>query len=683
MEWFKQKYRKLHLDFHTGECVTDLLSQFDAKSMIAEFKKTHAEVIVAFAKDHHGHAYYPTDIGYRHPSLTVDMLGELTSEAKKEGIKVIAYFSIGWDNWAAGEHPDWRTVSEDGAYIESPMQKIAGFKIAYKGRWQNVCMNSPYAEYTLGQMEEVLKQYPVDGIWMDILGYADNACYCEYCRKGFADYLKETNIPYDLDPNTVQKIAFMRWKEMFRKRFTGRVRELTSRYRPDAVVMDYDFLIDEAHHPAYSFQSYISRYGVAAAPTGVFEVVTPRFFNVWGEWTLKPSVLLKQELITIAANGAMPSLGDQIYPNGTLDKGVYNTFSDVFSWLEKREKWLYGYKSAADVAILDKPDVRQIYLSMGEDPLDEQLGIMRILSEDQRPADIILNLDSDLSRYGVLIAPDQAFLSKDEIEKLEAYVRSGGMLVGTGRTSLFDERFKQLDNFALADLFGIDLLGASPYSINYFDAGVDISDGIPETPVLIRDRVNLLGVREGTKSFATVNFPSIETTDEVFISHQHAPPAQKTTHPFISVRRLGKGVAILFACGIGRQYWLTGSPWIRKAFLNTLNNADMDNRRIKIKTQAPVEVTVMEDEKYLIIHLINFHSDRPFCKMWNPSMRAPIIDDMPAVSDIGIEVKGEYGRIFEAPSDLALENNCSDGITRFKLPSLHIHSAVVLEKLSH
>ena len=52
-------------------------------------------------------------------------------------------------------------------------------------------------------------------------------------------------------------------------------------------------------------------------------------------------------------------------------------------------------------------------------------------------------------------------LSDAQCEQLRAFVASGGSIVATHETSLYDELGARRKNFALADLFGVDWTGKS------------------------------------------------------------------------------------------------------------------------------------------------------------------------------------------------------------------------------
>ena len=67
-----------------------------------------------------------------------------------------------------------------------------------------------------------------------------------------------------------------------------------------------------------------------------------------------------------------------------------------------------------------------------------------------------------LAPYKVVLLPNVYCLSNTQCEALRSYVAKGGHLIATMGTSLYDEWGNPRENFALADLFGVDYVGTGP-----------------------------------------------------------------------------------------------------------------------------------------------------------------------------------------------------------------------------
>ncbi len=75
-----------------------------------------------------------------------------------------------------------------------------------------------------------------------------------------------------------------------------------------------------------------------------------------------------------------------------------------------------------------------------------------------------------LAKYRALLLPNVAMLSERQCQQLRDYVQSGGSLMASFETSLYDENLKPRADFGLADLMGVskngDVVGTNgnPYS---------------------------------------------------------------------------------------------------------------------------------------------------------------------------------------------------------------------------
>jgi hypothetical protein len=79
------------------------------------------------------------------------------------------------------------------------------------------------------------------------------------------------------------------------------------------------------------------------------------------------------------------------------------------------------------------------------------------------PFDIVFDRHLDeLDRYKALVLAGQDALSDGQLEKIRAFVRNGGGLVVTGRSSLLTEGRLQRGRFPLADVLGIEHPGGKP-----------------------------------------------------------------------------------------------------------------------------------------------------------------------------------------------------------------------------
>ena len=107
-----------------------------------------------------------------------------------------------------------------------------------------------------------------------------------------------------------------------------------------------------------------------------------------------------------------------------------------------------------------------------------------------------------LAKYRALILPNVAMLSDHQCQQLRDYVHSGGSLMASFETSLYDENLKPRADFGLADLMGVskdgDVVGTNgnPYSARIETAAEHpILQGFQETPTWIAGAQNRIPLK--------------------------------------------------------------------------------------------------------------------------------------------------------------------------------------------
>ncbi len=69
MSYQAQRFRQVHLDFHTSEAISKIGAAFDPEEFAATLEKAHVNSITCFARCHHGWLYYDSQAfpERRHP----------------------------------------------------------------------------------------------------------------------------------------------------------------------------------------------------------------------------------------------------------------------------------------------------------------------------------------------------------------------------------------------------------------------------------------------------------------------------------------------------------------------------------------------------------------------------------------------------------------------------------------
>lgn len=242
--------------------VSDVLRKAkDAGFTSVGFDVKGPEGFVSYRKNDLSHSPYIT--GLSNPNKKIadtgfDLLESILTNAHRLGLKVYASFNFfvegnvtTGDYGVLAQHKDWEEMvqrPEDKGRLLRVSESIVGQEAKSDKRLVLAFVNPANKEvqdFQLLRVEEVLKNYPVDGIVLDRCRY-DNiyADFSNVTRNAFADYLKESgkqleNFPNDAfridDQGTlVQGKYFVDWVT-FRsgviKAFTTRVRELVDKYK--------------------------------------------------------------------------------------------------------------------------------------------------------------------------------------------------------------------------------------------------------------------------------------------------------------------------------------------------------------------------------------------------------------------------------------------------------------------
>lgn len=676
-------FRKGLLDFHIGEDVDEIA--FDVTRYIEEIAAAGVRSVTFMTKDAAGNSYYDTSIGHKNRHVGGDLLAEATKAAEQAGVEIIAYYNVGLNTHVAKANPDYRQRSGDGLAIE---QAFAYYDL--------LCMNSPYRDLVFAQLTEIAAGYPVAGFFFDITYVWDSACHCEYCQ---LDYRERYGTAIPVSPGA--GTADMRQWHDFRRRIRSEfLRDAVARLKairpelsigwnhagdllfahvePDQLA---DYLVSEFHPPHYLSGSLLARW--KRPNRKPFELMVPTEMGSWGEWTLAPeATLLTCAAICVAGGGAI-SLGHVAVPSGVqkgqLARPVLDAIAKVNEFVSAREEWLVGAESVPDTAVVYGVDNKRMFAASGlPTSVDDALnGTGRALVEGHRHFDVISERQilADISRYRVLILPDQAYLSDAVVEALEEYVRSGGALLATHRTSLYHRDGTRRENFALADVFGVDFVGTSRYSVTYVNSNIA---GVPQMPILVKDvesRTLLVTPSSDVDILGTVMHPALEAKPHRHVYHQHAHPAVDTGHPAITVHRYGKGRCAYVAAPLDASFWLTGSPWLRRILDGTLESIDPDPF-LRVDGPLDVEVTLTRQHGRTIVHFVHIGGQ---LAGGSPVFTEEALPSAP----ITVHLRATPARVTLAPEGIAVPFSVSDGIATFTIPGIRIHAMAVIEPSTH
>ena len=652
------RFRQVHLDFHTSEHIEDIGKKFDKKQFQTALKKGHINSITLFSKCHHGWAYHPSKANEIHPHLDFDLLGAQIQAAHEIGVKTPVYLSAGLDEKMAHRHPEWLVRNLD--------ESTTWAKDFTEPGYHKMCMSSPYLDYLVKQIEEVCKNYDADGIFLDIAGV--QPCYCQNC---IAEREELGLNPYD--ENDVLKHA-----ETVYKRYAEKTRAAVDKYKPNLPLFHNGGHIRQGRRDLVNYNTHLE---LESLPTGGWGYdhfpfsarycqglgvdylgMTGKFHGSWGEFGgFKHPNALRFEVALAAANGAKCSVGDQLSPSGEMDMVTYDLIGSAYSELEEKEEWLDNVESVADIAIIS-PEAYVGDLSTGQMTKvdDSGSGVCRIMLEGKYLFDVI-DFESDLSKYKVIILPDVIRADTDFAKRLREFCDCGGKVLATGKSALYENS----NEFCLN--LGAEWIKENPYKPDYFRPLEKIKD-MGDTGYImygngekIRCIGNELGIREN---------PYFNRTRAHFCSHQHTPNSCEYGGTGMTEGKDG----IYIAWNIFADYAQSGELHLKQMAIFALDRLLDTAKTLKTNLPAQGIVTLMKQNDRLICHLL-------YASPVKRGNGIEVIEDIVPIYNVELAIKTDkkINKVYLAPQKEDIDFTYENGYISVKLDKIECHQMVVFE----
>lgn len=666
--WINECKKTIHLDCHMPEFPKEAMRDFDADQIVKNLSMAGTEAVIVFAKDHFGLSFYNTRIGHKHRGLSGDMLGELTEKAHIKNIRVLAYLSVAWDQLATQTNPDWCQMTLSGKKAEEGMP------------WGVACINSPYKEESFfPQLREVCKNYDIDGIFLDIVMFQSNACYCTYCQK---KYLLENGLAMFEDGRLSDPVLHKKFLGDSITKFIIESNSIIKSYNKNlvfccnaswqmgqekAVIENTDFCIIEAqpghvYHGGYNLLSFQCRYARNSGKP--FEILTVRFSQDWGEMTLKETEQLKYEFSVIAANGGIICCGDQINCDGTVEESVYNRIGSAFDYIEKRREAFDGAVNLKQAAVFS-PVISNYPYSVS-DFNHSLIGAHKMLTELHCQYDIIDNANIDkFNDYSLIILPEDSILNEEISESLYEFVSKGGTLFACSN-SLFASGSFNYEKYA-----GIKYIEPVNYNATYFKLKENLKNGsLPDFPVLVKGTAYKV-FNTTAEIIADLYFPITSPSNPYRSFRGEIPPACKeSNYPAICVNEYGKGRIIYAATDIFKSYWETNHSWL-KQLIKPVISMSISNLLYILEGYPDLELNMTENANGRYLHILNFSSGKMAFGGY------PMIEEIRAIHDVPISIyTGSPKKALLIPDGKELDCRFDNGCICMTIPEIDIYKAL-------
>ncbi|MCL2099510.1 MAG: beta-galactosidase trimerization domain-containing protein [Oscillospiraceae bacterium] len=652
----KLPFRQVHLDFHTSELIPDIGKQFSKKQFSEALKTGHVNSVTVFAKCHHGWAYHETAANKKHPHLNFNLLDEMLEVCAEIGVQTQIYISAGLDEKIAREHPEWLLRNKDESVGWNGGFMTPGYHL--------FCFNSPYFEVLLEQVREITEKYKnkTQGIWLDIV--SPRICYCQNCVK----LLREEN----LDPRDHTAVAEL--GERTYKKYYTKVNETIRKINPKLRIFHNGGHITSGRRDLAFANTHLE---LESLPTGgwgydhfpmsaryahglglEFLGMTGKFHTSWGEFGgFKHPNALKYETALSVANGAKCSIGDQMHPEGFLDTATYELIGEAYAEIEKIEEFCGGVESIADIALLCDDYYTSRFAGSYDGRNNKSFaGALRMMLECKYLFDII-DVDSGLDKYKLVILPDYVRIDKKLKDKLNKFTACGGKILASGLSGLAEDK-----NEFVFD-FGAEFEGANEYCPTYLRS--DNADYIMYgTSYKIKE--------SGGTVLSYRRDPYFNRDTFSFCSHQHAPPVLKDAGAGVVEGKHG----IYIAWAIFEDYAAKGSLICKKTVKSAVDTLLCGKLSFSSNMPSGGAVTLMKQPQSgrYINHLL-------YASPVKRGDGIEVIEDLTELRGIDIELilEEKIKRVYDAKTKEDTAFVLEEGKIKFTAESVYCHKAVVLE----
>jgi len=673
------------------------------------------------------YAYYDSKlIKRRSPHVPPDRLEKDLAEYKRLGVRVLAVYPPCLQGEVYEGHPDWRRIATNTTDVPTIDMK----KFPHGGM---LCLLGPYGDFFIDVLAEILTRFPdVDAFSFDGLHYG-GVCYCKHCRDG---YRKDAGAEI---PNAdMNDPSFRRYQHWADRRMEDLVRRMQTRLKgikPTVALVtwttnagrfghflsiprnmparmnllldapDQEFWLDETNRGTTIVPAFANAYAWATTNHRVAfsEPYILSHGNPYGKDSFPPHEITRRMMLALTY-GAAPSIAVAQPPN--LQQPLYDCLDDV----QRRKPWLTHKKPEPWAALVMSDNTRNFYgRSAGlveERYMANVFGAFRAGVEEHLPVAVIndWNLNpKDLAPYKVLILANTACLDERQVAAVRKFVNEGGGLVASLDASLFDEYGNPRDNFALADVFGVDYRGLPVTSAgvkddldvnfaksigpdywekrkNVFDFKQDpgsflnrgrMATYVGDNPVTFKGPAVRVSPQDGVKVLGTLRAKSVEGASEI---------------PGVVARTFGKGRVVYFAAGFDAAYYLYAYPYQRLAFRHAVDWAAAAPQPVTVEAPMCVHSTLMRQAKEgkegaerLVLHLfsdLNTTSSHAF-----PNDDVPLREEVVPIHDIKVTFNPRYRfrRLHLEPEGRDLPFQPSSTGVSVTVPKLDVHAMVVGE----
>jgi len=622
--WHEKLRRFAHSNFSEKDPLT-----FDVDEWIGYWASLKVDALLVNAGGMI--AFYPTKIPLHYKSRFLgerDLFGEYVRAAKKKGIRVIARVDPkSTFGGATKVCPDWFVRYEAGEF----QCRSEGAKKADPVRDDRIYWTCVFSSYFTEQIPAIMREL---NAWYDIDGFftpswptstKPRACYCAVCKRFeqsgpalMERYLKRTlEIVRLFDSIAKEK----RPENIYIMNTNGSIAASQNQKKlADAVpFVNADHQARRDHQgrtgdaPIWNVAQTgrILRAVTGGKPRVIVTAANSTTRLLWRHISKSDAELTTQFAQSTAGGAAILCAWLGGDPE---DKRWRETARKFFQWHARHDAHFVNRRSIANLGVVLSQRTNAFYTPPTQtQPWEYLHGLYVALLEGRFLFDFVHEDDlgpKTLRKYSALVLPNVAAMSDEQAAQLRKYAESGGSLLATFETGLFDQDGKPRADFGLGDLFGIRRAGERQGAL-----GPDLSSFYCH----IEKKHEILSGFEGTTLLpgAEYRIPVRASSDPIMTvvpAYPGHPPelvypeTPRTNEPAIVVTEKGPSRLVYFPGDIDRSLWRSGHTDVSLLLQNAIRWVLRNQTPVTASGEGMAEVIAWETEPGFAVHMLNYNN---------------------------------------------------------------------------
>ncbi len=542
------------------------------------------------------------------------------------GIAAVPYLNVHWlREEEADAHPEWLQRLEDGE------PSVPGY-----GAGVSPCVNSPWRDWALAKLREMIPRYGLDGIFLDGPAFYPRTCYCEACAeafhekfsgalpawgswgtRGWADFLdfraesierfvadcsavaSESGIALYMNNVSLSPMSWIYGNE-------------TRRLAPHLDILGNERanLYRGSPLTTPTWMPTVAAQALEPCAAGKPRVIYCCFRHLpWNYYPLTP-VEMELFIAGVLAAGANPHImGGKRYL-----APLEATVRRMLHFNREHGALLGDTEPASRIAVLWSDSTSARYLAPGKGSAEQRKGAGEQINADEfygccelltRAGAAFHLLDENaveergLTDCTTVFLPHAACVSEGLVQRLKEFLAEGGKLIGTFDSLTRDERAEQGDGRALSEVFGCTTEGE--YLEGPARDFIEVCESVPElSQSLLPSPTRAVKVRCTDGKMLAWHYEPLPSA-----YYPLAQPAEPIP-AIVEKHHPGGGRAVLFTGTFFGAYWHNRFP----DYLKLVKALCLDEGDLPVQLEgAPQSVQIVlrrhRSQPALLIHLLN------------------------------------------------------------------------------